>query len=63
MRNLKSTETLKVFRTLNRKCFEVGTKALLDSEKGCEQLQGELQINASMTEEQKEYCYSMEVKP
>ena len=53
MSNFKSIEELKKFRTLNQKCYQVGTKALLDSEKGCEHLQGELLINASMTEEQK----------
>ena len=57
MRNLKSTEALKTFRTLNHKCFDVGTKALLDSEKGCEHLKGELQLKASMTEEQKDYLF------
>ena len=55
MRNLKSAEALKKFRSLNRRFYEPGTKALLDNEKGCEHLRGELHVKGSLTEEQLEY--------
>ena len=55
MRNLKSVEALKKFRLLNRKFYEIGTKALLDDERDCRHLRGVLQFNESPNEEQLEH--------
>ena len=57
MRNLKSVEALKKFRSLNKKFYDIGTKALLYDEKACDHLAGELQLDESLNDEQLEYLF------
>ena len=50
LRNLKSVEQLKKFRSVSHKCHELGTKALLHNGKGYEHLRGELRLDPSLND-------------